>query len=280
MTIFENPDVAAAAHYPARPFRLRHTLAGHPLFTLPALLELARRLPPETIEYNAGDVGVVLDPAETPMTGLSVEETIRRIAECNSWMVLKNAEADPLYRDVMEECLAAIAPAIERATGPMERKVAFIFISSPGAVTPLHIDPEHNILMQIAGSKRITIYRDDGALIDDDYHERYHAGEAHRNLSLTPAFEGRGETVELAPGEAVHVPLKAPHWVENGPVPSISFSVTWRSRASLDEASLRLANRWARARGLAPPPPGARPMRDRIAVLAHRVASKIGAVRP
>lgn len=280
MTIFENPDAAVAAHYPARPFRLRHTLAGHPLFTLPALLELARRLPPATIEYNAGDVGVALDPAKTPMTGLSVEETIRRIAECNSWMVLKNAEADPLYRDAMEECLAAIAPAVASATGGMERKVAFIFISSARAVTPLHIDPEHNILMQIAGTKRITIYRDGGQLTDDAFHERYHAGEAHRNLSLTPAFEGRGETFDLAPGDAVHVPLKAPHWVENGPEPSVSFSITWRSRASLDEASLRLANRWVRARGMAPPPPGARPLRDRIAVLAYRAASKIGALRP
>ncbi len=280
MTIFENPAPAVAGRYPAQTFRLRHRLAGHPLFTLPALLDLARRLPPETIEYNAGDVGVVLDPAQTPMTGLSVEESIRRIAECNSWMVLKNVQVDPDYRSAMEDCLAEIAPTVEKATGPMERKIGFIFISSAGAVTPLHIDPEHNILMQIAGTKSMTIYRDDGALIDDEFHERYHAGLAHRNLTVTPAFEGRGEAFDLAPGDAVHVPLKAPHYVRNGPEPSVSFSITWRSRASLDEASLRLANHWARARGMTPPRPGAAPMRDRLAILAHRAAMKVGAIKP
>ncbi|MEZ5892338.1 MAG: hypothetical protein R3C58_04235 [Parvularculaceae bacterium] len=32
------------------------------------------------------------------------------------------------------------------------------FRLSPGAVTPFHMDPEHNILLQIAGEKTFTIY--------------------------------------------------------------------------------------------------------------------------
>ena len=32
----------------------------------------------------------------------------------------------------------------------------FIFVSSPNSVTPYHFDPEHNILLQIRGSKVMT----------------------------------------------------------------------------------------------------------------------------
>src|SRR5262249_59171553 len=61
------------------PFVVRHGLSDHPLFALPRLIELARALPADPVEYNAGDVPVSLDPARTPRTGLSIDETIRRI---------------------------------------------------------------------------------------------------------------------------------------------------------------------------------------------------------
>jgi quercetin dioxygenase-like cupin family protein len=234
------------------------------------------RLPASSIEYNAGDLPVGQDPALTPANGLSPQETIRRIETCRSWMVLKNVEADAAYAAAMEGALAEIAPAAAAETGPMAKKIAFIFISSPGAVTPFHMDPEHNILMQLSGTKTMRVYPAKGAIVSDEQHEAYHAGDAHRNLTHRPEFDALAEVHELRPGDALYVPVKAPHWVANGPEPSVSFSITWRSRLSLDEASLRLANRWVRARGLNPPPPGERPVRDRLAVLAHRALSKIG----
>lgn len=275
MTIFDAPAAALTGRYPDAPARLRHFLAGDPRFTLEALVALAGRLPVSSIEYNAGDLPVGQNPALTPANGLSVEETIRRIESCRSWMVLKNVEADPAYAAAMHACLAEIAPVAADETGPMAKKIAFIFISSPGAVTPFHMDPEHNILMQVRGAKTMRVYPAKGAIVSDVQHEAYHFGDAHRNLVHRPEFDIGADAHDLAPGDALYVPVKAPHWVQNGPEPSISFSITWRSRLSLDEASLRLANRWVRARGLTPPPPGERPLRDRLAILALRAATKI-----
>src|SRR4051812_44391072 len=88
-------DIDAAdfrACFDRRPFLIRHHLCDHPLFALPRLLELARTLPPENVEYNAGQLPVTCDPSLTPRNGLSIEETVRRIAECKSWMVLKYVE--------------------------------------------------------------------------------------------------------------------------------------------------------------------------------------------
>lgn len=274
MSIFSDPAAALAGRYPGAPARLTHRLGDDPRFALSALAALAARLPAASIEYNAGDLPVGQDPALTPANGLSPEETIRRIETCGSWMVLKNVEAEPAYRDAMNACLAEIAPAAAAETGPMAKTIAFIFISSPGAVTPFHMDPEHNILMQLRGVKTMNVFPVDAGIVSDEQHEAYHAGAAHRNLMHRPEFDARAEKHVLHAGDALYVPVKAPHWVANGPDPSISFSITWRSRLSLDEASLRLANRWVRARGLQPPSPGARPIRDRLAIFAHRAASK------
>lgn len=275
MPIFENPGAAMAGLYPERPFRLRHNFTQDARFTLPALLKLATRLPADAIEYNAGDVPIELDPDKTPTTGLSIEETIRRIEECNSWMVIRNVEQDPEYQAALEECLAEIAPCAARSTGKMRQKLGFIFVSSANATTPMHLDPEHNILMHLSGSKKMAIYRTDAGIISDEQHERYHVGTAHRNLQHRPEFDQHAEVFDLEPGDAVYVPLKAPHWVKTGPRPCVSFSITWRSRASDSEARLRLANHWLRSRGAKPPPPGKAPLRDRAAILAQRVAYKI-----
>jgi len=273
--IFEAPEAALAGSYPQRPFRLRHHLRDHRLFALPALLDLASRLPPESIEYNAGDIPIDQDPDKTPMTGLSIAETIRRIEEFNSWMVIHHVEQEPEYAAALEECLAEIAPSAAKTTGRMYKKMGFIFVSSPGAVTPLHLDPEHNILMQIGGAKRIHIYPADKGVVPAERHEEYHAGAAHRNLRHKPEFDALMEVYDLAPGDGVYVPVKAPHWVKNGDAPSISFSITWRSRASDNEARLRLANHAVRRLGGRPPEPGEAPLRDAAKIFAQRVVSKL-----
>ncbi len=278
MPVFDSAEALEGA-YPGRPARLTHSLSDDSLFSLTALAELAARLPASSVEYNAGDLDISQDAAKTPSNGLSVEETIRRIRVCRSWMALKNVEADPLYREALDRCLADIGTVARRATGPMEKKLGFIFISSPGAVTPFHMDPEHNILMQIEGAKRVHVFPAGNAVVSDEQHELYHAGDAHRNLRHEPHFDALAEVFDLQPGDALYVPVKAPHWVMNGPEPSVSFSITWRSRASLDEARLRLANHWVRGRGGRPPSPGAAPLRDRALIFAQRVAARMARPR-
>ncbi len=275
MSVFEPATLDDfAVRYPAAPVRLRHHLAAHPLFAMDRLIALARALPADRIEYNSGDLPIGQDPDRTPMNGLSPEETLRRIAENKSWLVLKNIERDPDYAALLHGCLDALAPIAAKATGAMHKRAGFIFISSPGAVTPFHMDPEHNILMQIAGAKTFRIFPA-RATVSDEQHEAFHRAGAHRNLPYRDEFEDGADIFALSPGDALYAPVKAPHWVRVGPEVSISLSVTWRSEASDAEAALRRANGWLRARGFAPPAPGALPLRDRAAVLSARLAARI-----
>lgn len=261
--------------YPERPFRVRHRLVGHPLLTVERLLELARALPAEQIEYNAGDLPIGLDPRATPRTGLSVEETIRRIRDCRSWMVLKLVERDPAYRALLEEVLEAPLGLAARITPEPGRLEGYVFLSSPGSITPFHIDNEHNFLLQIAGSKTIRVWRpDDREAVSEEQLERYHAG-AHRNLPWRDELAARAEVFDLAPGDGLFIPITAPHWVQNGPEVSISLSVTFRSRYSDIQTAVYRLNRRIRRLGLEPRPFRGGDARDRLKWNAWRLANRL-----
>lgn len=279
--IFDRPGDALETAYPDHTARLAHRLADDQsdagLFSIDQLARLATRLPDTSLEWNRGDLSIEQDPHGAPANGLTAEETIRQIGACQSWIVMKNVEQDGLYGDLLRRALAEIDPLTRRITGPMHAPQAYIFVSSRDAVTPFHMDPEHNILMQIRGEKTMTVYaRSVLGAIAPEHHEAFHAGTGHRNLPYDPSFEAAAQSVHLAAGDAVYVPVKAPHRVTNGKDISISFSVTWRSRMSVNEADLYRLNRQMRRRGGHPPMPGTHRARDRAALAAFRIGTKLG----
>jgi hypothetical protein len=260
--------------YPEQPALLAHGLKDHPLLTLDALAALAQRMRPIDIEYYPGDAPFGIDPLTGPGNGLSVQETIRRIEQCGSWMVLKFVEQDEIFRDFLHEALAPLVPAVAARTGAMLKERGFIFISSPGSVTPLHFDPEHNILLQVRGTKTMTIFPpDDERVVPAQEHERFHSG-GHRNLPWRDEFAGRGRDFDLAPGDAVHVPFMSPHLVRNGPAVSVSFSITWRSEWSYREEYAHRLNHLLRRAGLRPARPKRYPHQNHVKSLGFRVIDK------
>lgn len=272
------PDPAAfAALYPETPGLVRHALAGHPLFGLEELVGLATRMRPADVEYNRGDLPLGIANDAVPGNGLSVADTIRGIEENGSWLVLKFVEQDPAYAALLAETLAPLAAPVAARTGPMLRQEGFIFVSSPGSVTPLHFDPEHNILLQLRGTKAMTVFpADDDRIAASEAHEQFHQGTHHRNLPWQDAHAAKGRVFTLAPGDGVHVPLMAPHFVRVGGEVSVSFSVTWRSRYSFREAEARGMNARLRRLGLNPRPPGRWPARNTAKSLAFRALRRLG----
>ena len=132
----------------------------------------------------------------------------------------------------------------------------------------------HNILLQIRGRKTMTIFpAGDEALVDGEAHETFHNG-GHRNLPWRDSFAERGRAFALAPGEAVYVPVKAPHWVKNGPEVSISFSITWRSEWSFREEYARRMNALLRKAGLNPASPRRYPHQNHLKSFGYRVVDK------
>jgi hypothetical protein len=264
-----------AAHYPEVPHKLAHALGRHPLLELYALAALAESLPEASIEYNKADQPLGVDGKPDP-TGIPIGATIRKIAETGSWAVLKNVEQHPAYAALLADLLSEIRAEIEGKTGSILKTQSFIFISSPNAVTPYHFDPEHNILLQIRGSKVMTQFpAGDPAYAPDEVHETYHTGGA-RELRWRDELAAGGTEFALAAGEALFVPVMAPHFVRNGPEPSVSLSITWRSDWSFAEADARALNGVLRRIGIRPRSTGRWPHANRAKALGWRVVRKLG----
>ena len=266
-----------ASAYPAQPEKLQHNLLQHELLTLESLVDLANALPEKSIEYNPGDLPIGIKPEDVPKPTLTPAETIRSIEENGSWLVLKRIEQHPAYSALLDSLLAELEPVILPATGRIQGREAFVFVTSPGSVTPFHFDPEHNILLQIRGSKTMTLFPvENEDLVPAEAHEKYHLGKHHRNHEWKPEFDALGTAITIQQGEAIHVPVKAPHWVKNGDEVSISLSITWRSDWSYAEADARSFNYMMRSMGMKPKSPRAYPAQNRAKSLVYRAIRRAG----
>ena len=241
------------------PFAVSHELSDHPLLTLEAIAELADFLPEANVEHNLGDVPEILPGGEAPRLDLSPGEIVRTIDTNRCWMVLKRIEEHAAYRELLESTLAEATAAVEATKGPVEGREGFIFISAPNSVTPTHIDPEYNFLLQVRGTKEMVVGRYQDPSDWERELERYYGG-GHRNIDSLPE---NAQTFAMKPGDGVYVPLHAPHVVRSGAEPSISLSVTWNTAESKRLGMIHAFNSKLRSVRLSPTPPGRRPGVDR-----------------
>ena len=105
-------------------------------------------------------------------------------------------------------------------------------------------------------------------------HERYHTG-GHRNLPWQDDYRGDAQQVPLGPGDAVLMPVMAPHFVANGDAPSISLSITWRSEWSYRESEAHAANATLRRMGLDPAMPPRWPSYAWAKTIGWRIARRL-----
>lgn len=270
---------AFAASYPEVPHKLVHRLGHHPLMQLDALATLAEALPAASVECNRAELPLGLNGAKAPANGIGIGETIRNIGSAGSWAALKNIEQCPAYDQLLMDLLEQLRPVIEARTGAMLKPQGFVFVTSPGGVTPYHFDPEHNILLQITGSKQMTMFpAGNPRFAPDETHESYHTG-GPRDLFWRDDLLGEGQVWPLSPGEALYVPVMAPHFVQNGPAPSVSLSITWRSEWSFAEADARAFNSLLRKIGMSPRPPRRWPATNRAKALGWRLYAKARGLR-
>lgn len=269
------PEFASA--FTRRPMAVRHNLVDHPLLRLDAIAELADRLPLEDVERHRADLPLLM-PGGAPEIEGTPSDTVRGIQSNGCWMVLWNIEQIPAYKQLMDDVLADAQSSIRQsgaASRDLEmsprRREAFLFLSAPNALTPVHFDPEQNFLLQISGSKDMHVVQFPDARIANEELERYYDG-GHRNLEQMPAGEDR--LFRMLPGDGVYVPSFDPHWVQNGPEISISLSITFRTRSSERFERVHQLNAKLRRARLRPRPPGQAVELDRAKELVHLAVSE------
>ena len=268
MTLVSADPAIARAHFLKAPFTLKHGLAGHPLFSLPRLVELAKSMPRDRIEYNSGKVAIGVKPEDVPKIDRPAEDVIAAIETANAWMVIKMVEHDPEYRALLEGFVSEANLVAGRKADDYSDLQGFIFVSSANATTPFHVDAEENILIQIRGDKFVRTFDNaDRSLISEEHMEI--SPSKHRNQKYDPSFEARATLHELKPGDALHMPYMIPHWVSTGETYSISMAMTWKTPEVKRLNKIRLMNGTLRRFGLPQKPPGVSPLMDAVKVMAH-----------
>ena len=258
------------AHFGREPFAVRHSLVAHELLTVERVAELADFLPESSVEHNLGNVDKIVPTGEAPRLDQTPGEVARGIETNGCWMVLKNVERDPAYKALLDETLDEVNEWADREGGQTLRE-GFIFLTAPNSMTPAHVDPEHNFLLQIRGDKVMHTGDFPSEEIKLATLEAFHSG-AHRNIDWEPTGH---KPFPLAPGDGVYMPVAKPHWVTSGPEVSVSLSITFRTPATERAARLWATNNRLRKLKLAPKAPGASDRGDKVKDTAARALSRL-----
>ena len=248
-------------------FSLTHNLAGHPLFELPRLIELARETAqrrPECLHYDTGATDVSQRWDATSPSAWPVDETIERIANAEAWIVIRQAHRDPGYKALLGACIRELLdntdPSLKKLIKAAE---AIIFITSPNRLTTYHIDRECNFLFQVRGEKTIHVFdRDDREILTEEEIERFWSVDNNAAV-YKPQYQDRAYPYVLRPGNGIHLPINTPHWLRNGNNISVSLNINLRF-CDRTAGNLYRANYLLRRMGLTPSVPNESRIRDGI----------------
>lgn len=252
---------------------VRHHLAAHPALQLPALVELGKRLEARgRVRSHSGDATAGTSFNEAPRlhpNAKGVEATLSDIEHAAAWTSLLNVQSDPQYRAVVDEVLDSIRPQVEAVDPGMCYRAGWIFLTSPRAVTPFHMDKEHNFILQVQGRKRIYVWdHRDTQVVSEHARDRFHRTHSRELLQWREEYRERAQVFELEPGMGAYMPSTSPHMVENGDGPSITMSFTYYTRSTRRDALLHRTHDMLRGRGWVPPVVGRFPLFDAATLAA------------
>jgi hypothetical protein len=271
-TLFNHKPGEFIDRFNRLPFLVSHNLARHPLFEIPRLASLAKSLWGKAggkVLFQEGIVGFDKRWDAIPRKAISFIEGITSIQESGSWAVLKSVQQHPEYKSLVDGCVSELSEIIGL---DLQKKITwlegYVFVASPGAVTPYHIDHEANFLLQIHGEKTMKICDPaDRSVLSEEEIENYYVGDLSA-ARYREEHESKAFVFELAPGNGVHIPSRGPHWVRNGNRHSISFSINFCLKDIDLRARIYQVNHYLRRLNLQPSPPGRSAIKDHLKIIA------------
>ncbi len=250
-------QIAFDDEFPGRSVGFIHDLHHDERLTLASVADLADRLPRRSVIADTAAQPLLVPHGGPPRGALERPgDVIRDLRNANAWLTLLNVEDDPGMAEIMNTHLDQLESGMiaKRGSkrGRMHRRVAFVFVSSPNSVTPVHFDIEHSLLMQVSGSKTVSIGCFDSDAVRRREFDRYWDGSHGRIEDLPPEVAA----YPLTPGRAVYIPPGTPHWVHNGPEPSLSVTLTYFTAATVRENRIEDFNSRLRRWHVTPREPG------------------------
>jgi hypothetical protein len=259
--------LAADSFDPWKIQAVQHRLTDHPLLQIDALVELGKRQQARKLVRTHSDVATAgtsfADAPNLHPNQKSAADTLAELEHAKAWMSLLNVQADPEYRALIDEVLDGVRPIVEMKDPGMCYRAGWIFVTSPGAITPFHIDHEHNFILQIRGKKRLYVWDHlDRRVVSERAQELFHDQHSRELVLWHEDHRATATVFDLEPGMGGYMPSTSPHLVENGDGPSITVSFTYYTDSTRRRETLYRGNARLRGLGLSPHPVGASAARD------------------
>jgi hypothetical protein len=255
-----------------RSIYVHHALVDHPLFSMEAIADLADRLPRESVRRERGQLPFINTDGYVDVGDGPPSATIRDIERNGFRVSLRDIQQAPEYAALINDCLDEVDGLVAEREGGMRRRAGYLFISSPAATTPMHFDVEHSFLLQVRGTKNVSV-----AAFDHD--------PARLQLERDRYLDGVGcdfdtmqavaETFRIGPGLGVYLPSYVPHWVQTEAGISVSFSIPFFTAFCERAETVHVINRRLRKLRLSPRPPGMSEPIDRTKVAMARSWEKL-----
>ncbi len=237
------------------PFRFEHELAGHEALQFESLREIVLSLPRDQVFATRADLKIDADFDRAHIDHAiehTLEATLADMASTNSYVMVRQPDAHPRLRPILEFLQNELRERIGGLKGSggsvrLHDPMLYLFISSPHSVTPFHVDRYSTLLLQLQGEKDVTVWeRDDRQIVTEQEIEILFGEPYVKNPSYKAGQVGQPSVVHLERGDAVHLPFTAPHAVKNGAQVSVSLSFICKTPAALRDANAFRFNYFAR----------------------------------
>lgn len=213
-------------------FDFTHNLSNHPLLNYDQLKRLALRHPDIRFNHSKLSRSQNLDTVirDCP-SDKSLTEALDNIQNADACIVIREVQKDQEYKKLIDEILKNIQRETKLKSSQMRNVNAWIFITSPGGVTPYHRDQETVFFYHLAGKKKFYLWdHHDKEVVTQEENEFFHGVNKLKETKYRDHIMEKSMVYDLTPEKGLYIPATAPHMVENGNEEfTISLSLTFMS---------------------------------------------------
>lgn len=265
------------------PFKFHHQLMGHPALELENLAKVIPSLPDEYVKYSKGLMRNGDDFENCNVhhrSQMSLAETIECMRTSDSYVMVRSPQIHESFQPVFRDLSGDVDHLLRQMFGQRERLLIrpqlYLFIASPSSHTPFHIDRNSTMLLQFRGSKQVALFPPWEPRVVADADREAYAAYNNTKLPWSDARDAFGKRFDFKPGEGLHIPFIAGHYVQNGDDDvSISMSIIFNTPESQAQLDALQFNHKVRGLGWAPSPVGHSAGKDQFKSLLWRARGKV-----
>lgn len=244
-----------------------HNISDHPLLQMDEIRKLVKRIPKNGLFYSAGikPESAIIGDGDTHPGKHPLDYAIDNMENADAYMFIIGPETDAQFRPLYLQLKTDLDDFCRRHGYRLTESKLALFISSPGAIAPHHMDHQHTFIAQIKGSKTIYQWPAQNFDVTTPQELEIFFARVTRELALKEEAEQWRTPYALSPGKGVYIPFAAPHAVTNGSEVSISLSIIFNTESTQKLQNIYRANYFLRKScHLSPSLPGESAWKDAL----------------